>query len=130
MSVVIRIDRDETVRAEWTGTPGRSSLFMSIAPSNCHAVNILTRDELLLAFVAHKANPFPIDGVTGSREQTIQAIRNGNIVEKAFPPSHVIHSTAIGEFRRALVLMCGDSCNGPLDGWIKWVANNKLEVAV
>jgi hypothetical protein len=125
MSTEIRIHDDQTVSAHWVGAKGRGSLFQSLATGNCAVVNELTLDELLEALVCSHANPFPVAGFTGSREDTVAAIRNQGETAKIFPVDHAIRQRSLGEVRKALVYECGDSCNGPLDGWLRWFADRK-----
>jgi hypothetical protein len=125
MSTEIRINEDQTVSANWTGAKGRGSLFQSLAVGNCANVNELTLDELLEALVCSHANPFPVAGFTGSREDTLTVVQHQGETARIFPDDHAIRQRSLGEVRKALVYECGDSCNGPLDGWLRWFADRK-----
>lgn len=125
MTTEIRIANDQTITALWTGKPGRSSLFHSMAGGNCELLNRMDREQILLALVCSKINPFPISGLTGSREKTLATVDADGIVSKAFGADHAVRSIPLGELRKAMVYECGDSCNGPLDGWMRWIVENQ-----
>lgn len=112
----------------YTAPPsGRSSLFDVMAPGNVALVNQLGFDELLEVIVCARANPFPVEGMTASREQTVQHVRAAGYVASIFPPDHKIRKYSLGDLRLAVVAECGDSCNGPTDGWLRWLVERQQQ---
>lgn len=129
MSTELRINpADQTVSAHWVGGKGRGSLFQCMAGGNCDYANRLDLDEILEVFICAKLTPFPVPGFTASREKTLDVCRSEGWVARIFPAEHPIRSQPLGMVRKALVLECGDSCGGPIDGWLKWLAGRKNEM--
>ena len=129
MSTEIRIGPDETVQAVWIGRKGRGSLFQLAAVGNCELVNQLEFDELLAIPILARLNPFPVPGFTASREKTLALLESDDLVAQYFPPDAEIRSRTLGELRKAIVYECGDSCGGPTDGWLSWLAERKAAQA-
>ena len=120
----VRINPDQSLSYS-SPAPGRSSLYDVMAPGNVKLVNQLMFDELLEVIVCARANPFPIDGMTASREQTVAHIRKIGAVADCFPVDHKIRRHNAGDLRLAVVAECGDSCNGPTDGWLKYLVEHR-----
>jgi len=123
MTTEIRIAPDQTVSTHWIGEKGRGSLFQCMAGGNCDHANCLDLDGLLEVVICAKLTPFPVPGFTASREHTLEVCRSEGWVAKIFPPDHPIRQRSLGEVRKAMVYECGDSCGGPTDSWLKWLAD-------
>jgi len=130
MSTEIRIARDQTVSAHWTGERGQGSLFQVMAGGNCDLANELGFDELLAIPILAKLLPFPVPGYTAPREKALAMLEKKGLVAQIFPPDHTIRTRSLGELRKAIVFECGDSCGGPTDGWLKWLAERKRSAVV
>jgi hypothetical protein len=117
MATEIIINPDQTITPKWTGRRGGGSLFQCMADGNAKKLNAMSFDDVLLVFVLARVCAFPL----GNQRKVYEMCIADGALAKCFPAGHAIRGRSLGELRRAAVYESGDSCNGPLDGWLTWL---------
>ena len=122
MTTRIDILADDTVVAVWVGNRRRSSLYQSMAESNCKNVNELDRTEIAAVIMCIKQAPFPLGNGPRIYRGILEELR-ANGLDAYVKPGW--KDLSLGQLRRAIVVRAGSGCNAPTDSYLSIAAKEK-----
>lgn len=119
MTVEILINDDQTLSVNWIGKKGRSSLYFIMAQGNAKELNQLDKEECIAIYLCAKETPFPCGGENTYYLAKLKILREECqwLLDEKLLERYDKYS--LGSLRKFLVELSGDSCNGPVDTYIR-----------